>query len=66
VRTHWVSPGKFCAKAGVTLPTISRWENGRSNSSPLVLKQVEDLLQDRGDPSKNLLQKFSRMSQAKL
>jgi DNA-binding transcriptional regulator YiaG len=35
---------RFAALLGVTLPTINRWENGRSKPSPLALKNLRELL----------------------
>lgn len=40
---------KFAAKAGVTFPTINRWENGRSKPSPLAMERLEALLAEHGD-----------------
>ncbi len=39
---------KFAAKLGVTLPTINRWENGRSRPSPLASEKIKELLQEMG------------------
>ncbi|MBI5846184.1 MAG: helix-turn-helix transcriptional regulator [Deltaproteobacteria bacterium] len=49
---------KFAAKLGVTFPTINRWENGRAKPSPLAMKQIEDLLRNLGEKSRDLLQEF--------
>ncbi len=40
---------KFAAKLGVTLLTINRWENGRSQPSPLAMEKVELLIGEMGD-----------------
>ncbi|MBE9216806.1 helix-turn-helix transcriptional regulator [Plectonema cf. radiosum LEGE 06105] len=37
---------KFAAKLGVTLLTINRWENGRSQPSPLAMEKVEGMLEE--------------------
>lgn len=39
---------KFAAKLGVTLPTINRWENGRTRPSPLASEKIKELLQEIG------------------
>ena len=49
---------KFAAKLGVTFPTINRWENGRAKPSPLALKQIEDLLRELGDKSRDLSDEY--------
>lgn len=46
---------KFAARLGVTFPTINRWENGRSNPSPLGMRQIEDLLLELGEDGQDLL-----------
>ncbi|MEA5595731.1 helix-turn-helix transcriptional regulator [Rivularia sp. UHCC 0363] len=46
---------KFAIKIGVTCLTISRWENGRSQPSPLAMEKVEGILEEMGDtPSESL------------
>ena len=49
---------KFAAKLCVTYPTINRWENGRVKPSPLVLKQIMDLIRGLGERGKDILQEF--------
>jgi putative transcriptional regulator len=34
---------QFAAELGVTLNTINRWENGKSNPSPLALEKITQL-----------------------
>ena len=46
---------KFAARLGVTLPTINRWENGRTKPSPLAVQQIRDLLQGMGKDGDDLL-----------
>jgi transcriptional regulator with XRE-family HTH domain len=36
---------QFAAKLGVTFPTIDRWENGRSQPSPLARDKIFGLFQ---------------------
>ena len=49
---------KFAAKLGVAYPTISRWENGRSQPSPLAMEKIELLIAEMGDRGKDLLSKY--------
>ncbi|HQC24238.1 MAG TPA: helix-turn-helix transcriptional regulator [Syntrophales bacterium] len=53
-----LSQEKFAAKLGVTFPTINRWENGRSNPSPLAMQRIEDLLHRMGKDGKILLKEY--------
>ena len=46
---------KFAARLGVTLPTINRWENGRSKPSPLAMQNLWDLIVAMGDQGQDLL-----------
>lgn len=46
---------KFAAKLGVTLPTINRWENGRTKPSPLAIQKVRELISSMGDAGKDLM-----------
>ena len=50
---------KFAAKLGVTLLTINRWENARSQPSPLAMEKVEKLLIEMGDRGENLLSRYA-------
>ena len=50
---------KFAAKLGVTLLTINRWENGRSQPSPLAMEKIELLLVQMGDRGESLLLKYA-------
>ncbi|MFH1699224.1 MAG: helix-turn-helix transcriptional regulator [Candidatus Zixiibacteriota bacterium] len=34
---------QFAAKIGVTFSTVNRWEAGRSQPSPLALREIEGL-----------------------
>jgi putative transcriptional regulator len=36
---------QFAAQLGVTLNTINRWENGKSQPSPLALEKITQLTQ---------------------
>ena len=49
---------KFAARLGVTLPTINRWENGRTKPSPLAIQNLRELISSMGDEGKDLMAKF--------
>jgi putative transcriptional regulator len=45
---------KFAATLGVTLPTISRWENGRTRPSPLAIRNIRELIAAMGKEGHDL------------
>lgn len=47
---------KFAAKLGVTLPTINRWENGRTRPSPLAVRNIRELISEMGERGKGLIE----------
>ncbi|WP_414530756.1 helix-turn-helix domain-containing protein [Nodularia chucula] len=49
---------QFAAHLGVTYPTINRWENGRSNPSPLAMEKIQQKLKEMGGQGKELLEKY--------
>lgn len=49
---------QFAAKLGVTLPTINRWENGRTKPSPLAIQTLRELILKMGDSGKGLLARY--------
>lgn len=49
---------KFAARLGVTLPTINRWENGRTKPSPLAIQNLRELVFSMGENGKDLLDKY--------
>ncbi|MEH2329746.1 helix-turn-helix domain-containing protein [Nostoc sp.] len=49
---------KLATILGVSFHTINRWKNRRRQSSPLAIKQIEELLQQMGEPSESLLAKY--------
>ena len=51
---------KFAARLGVTLPTINRWENGRTKPSPLAIRTLRDLVASMGAEGKDLMARFSQ------
>jgi putative transcriptional regulator len=51
---------QFAAFLGVTCPTINRWENGRSNPSPLAVEKINQKIRDLGGQGKELLDKYMK------
>lgn len=49
---------KFAARLGVTLPTINRWENGRTKPSPLALLKLRELISNMGDEGRDLMVRY--------
>ena len=49
---------KFAARLGVTLPTINRWENGRTKPSPLALRTLREVVASMGAEGKDLMDRF--------
>jgi transcriptional regulator with XRE-family HTH domain len=49
---------QFATSLGVTYPTISRWENGRTTPSPLAMEKLQALLQGMGDRTNDLSAKY--------
>ena len=49
---------KFAARLGVTLPTINRWENGRTKPSPLAVQTLRELISGMGEEGKDLMEKY--------
>lgn len=39
-----VTQEKFASLLGVTCLTVNRWENGKTQPSPLAIKQIEKIL----------------------
>lgn len=50
---------QFASTLGVTCSTMNRWENGRSNPSPLAMQKVKEMLGQMGDRGEGLLGKYS-------
>lgn len=53
-----LSQTQFAAKLGVSFQSVNRWENRRTKPLPVALKQIESLLHQMGDASKDLLAKY--------
>ncbi|WP_088891654.1 helix-turn-helix domain-containing protein [Leptolyngbya ohadii] len=50
---------QFAAKLGVSFLSVNRWENGHHQPLPIVLKQIELLLQGMGTEGQDLLEQYS-------
>lgn len=48
---------QFAAKLGVTFATVNRWENGRSQPSPLAMQRLEELVRGLGRKGSDLVRK---------
>ena len=44
-----LSQEKFAAKLGVSFQTVNRWENNRTQPSPMALQLIEGMLKEQGD-----------------
>ena len=49
---------QFAAYLGVTYGTVNRWENGRSQPSPMAMDKIEQKLGEWGEQGKTLLEKY--------
>ena len=49
---------QFAAELGVVYPTINRWENSKTQPSPMALKLLEYKLKDLGEQGDLLLHKY--------
>jgi putative transcriptional regulator len=56
---------KFATQLDVTFPTINRWENGYATPSPLVLKQIDTLLNQLSESPDATLRKCSQIIREK-
>jgi putative transcriptional regulator len=50
---------KFAARLGVTLPTINRWENGRTKPSPLAIRTLREVVASMGAEGRDLMARFA-------
>lgn len=53
-----LSQVKLATMLGVSFHSINRWENGRTQPSPLAMKQIQELLQQMGEAGEELLAKY--------
>lgn len=52
---------QFAANLGVTYTTINRWENGRSNPSPIAMNLILQKVNQMDKLGKELLDKYKKM-----
>ena len=57
-RSTGLTQEQFAAFLGVTYPTINRWENGRTNPSPIAIKLIEQKLLEMGECGSNLRKRY--------
>ena len=50
---------QFAAYLGVTYGTVNRWENGRSQPSPIAMQLIQQKLGELGEKGQELLRKYS-------
>ena len=53
-----LSQAEFAAKLGISIQSVSRWENGRIQPLPIAVKQIESVLHQMGDRGQDLLAKY--------
>ncbi|HLP87674.1 MAG TPA: helix-turn-helix transcriptional regulator [Nostocaceae cyanobacterium] len=53
-----LSQEQFANVLGVALPTVSRWENKRSQPSPLAMEKIQQKLEEMGSKGKDLRCKY--------
>jgi DNA-binding transcriptional regulator YiaG len=51
---------QFAAYLGVTYATVIRWENERSQPSPIAMQLIQQKLGEWGEQGQELLQKYLR------
>ena len=49
---------QFAASLGATFSTINRWENKRSQPSPMAMARIQERLQELGEDGQELLNKY--------
>lgn len=49
---------KFASRLGVSFPTVSRWENGKTTPSPLALRQLQEIVKEMQGKGTDLLERY--------
>jgi putative transcriptional regulator len=49
---------QFAAKLGVTFVSVNRWENGKTQPSPMAMRLIRLMLEDLGDRGQDLLERY--------
>jgi DNA-binding transcriptional regulator YiaG len=55
-----LSQQELAVRLGVSLPTVSRWENRQSKPSPLAFEKIEAFLHEVGEEGEVLIEKYIR------
>lgn len=53
-----LTQNEFALKLGVSLPTVNRWENGRTQPIPLAVMRITALLQEMREQGSDLIAKY--------
>ncbi len=49
---------QFAAELGVTFVSVNRWENSKTQPSPMALRLMQLMLQEMGDRGADLLDRY--------
>lgn len=49
---------QFAAELGVTFVSVNRWENSKTQPSPMALRHMRLMLQEMGDRGTDLLDRY--------
>ena len=49
---------QFAKTLGVSFQSVNRWERGRTKPLPIVLKQIEAMVREMGEPGQDLLKQY--------
>lgn len=49
---------QFAQTLGVSFQSVNRWERGKTKPLPIVLKQIEVMVNEMGDRGCDLLEKY--------
>lgn len=53
-----LSQERLAARLGATLPSVSRWENGKTKPDPRAMRAIEQLLLEGGNETRDLYDRF--------
>jgi putative transcriptional regulator len=49
---------QFAAELGVTFVSVNRWENSKTQPSPMALKLMRQIIEEMGDRGTDLLERY--------
>jgi putative transcriptional regulator len=49
---------QFAAELGVTFVSVNRWENSKTQPSPMALRLIQMMLEEMGDRGTDLLDQY--------